>query len=356
MSIPPRPPSPPEDSGDDFLPGTPVAPRDGADSTQALTQDELAELRRRAARRGPAAPLDGDDEATQMLSIEELRDLAAETRDPRLDEQRAAPSARRVTRDEARAAEAAADQQAAPSAWPLPVTGQVPVTRQGTARTQQPQSTAVAAPAARGAAPHFPAAPQPGTAGDPARPTGPRPPERRRSSRWWIWLLAVLALLVVAALVVLGAQAMARQEPSANPATIPPPPPVASEEETAQATPTPSAPEVEAFASPSGNITCTIDAERARCTIAEHDYDPPERPADCTWDGWGSTVVANADGAGFSCDETGPEAGTAETLAYGESVTANGMTCTSERSGIRCASDESGSGFALSRAAASVDP
>src|SRR5699024_3397461 len=109
----------------------------------------------------------------------------------------------------------------------------------------------------------------------------------------------------------------------------------------------------EVFTSPSGNISCTIDSERARCVINDYDYSPPEKPDDCRLDDWGSIVVANDEGAGFSCLEAPESEGPARVLGYGDSISAAGMTCTSSEEGMECKSDESGIGFNVRRA--SVD-
>lgn len=68
---------------------------------------------------------------------------------------------------------------------------------------------------------------------------------------------------------------------------------------------------------------------------------------------WGAVVVANSEGAGFSCAQAPENSGPARVLGYGESITAEGMTCTSTREGMTCKSDESGVGFNMRRA--SVD-
>lgn len=112
--------------------------------------------------------------------------------------------------------------------------------------------------------------------------------------------------------------------------------------------------EVESFVAPSGNIGCTIDSERARCIVQSFDYDPPEAPDGCTMDDWGSIVVANNDGAGFSCTPA-PFPSDAQPLDYGQTVSAHGMTCASSETGVSCRSDETGAAFSVARASASFD-
>lgn len=170
---------------------------------------------------------------------------------------------------------------------------------------------------------------------------------------------AAIALIVIVGLIVLGIIGYILFDSLAGGSgtgqqTVPAPPPIAEETQSpspGESTPPTASPaEVPAFSTPSGNITCTIDAESARCAIASFGYEPPEQPADCTSDNWGSTVAANEDGAGFSCAEA-PVPPNVQPLEYGESIAAHGMECTSERDGMECVSTETGRGFKIARAA-----
>ena len=85
--------------------------------------------------------------------------------------------------------------------------------------------------------------------------------------------------------------------------------------------------------------------------LQSFDYDPPEAPDGCTMEEWGSIVVANNEGAGFSCSPAEfPTDG--QVLDYGQTVSAHGMTCESSESGVTCRSDESDSSFSVARASA----
>src|SRR5215204_4295943 len=42
--------------------------------------------------------------------------------------------------------------------------------------------------------------------------------------------------------------------------------------------------ELTGFVAPSGNVSCMIDADWARCDIIDRDWSPPPRPADCEFD------------------------------------------------------------------------
>ena len=166
----------------------------------------------------------------------------------------------------------------------------------------------------------------------------------------WLWILASIALVVALGIVgyivwdsVTSNDGSASDSSSAGPS-----------ESGGIGEPSTSAPVAEeTFTSPSGNISCTIDSERARCVISSFDYSTPEKPDDCQLENWGGVVVANKEGAGFSCVEAPETSGPARVLGYGETITAQGMTCTSTREGMTCKSDDTGVGFTMRRA--SVD-
>jgi hypothetical protein len=170
----------------------------------------------------------------------------------------------------------------------------------------------------------------------------------------WLWVLAVIALVLAVGIVgyiVWDAtqnsdetSAASTDQPSMGQTDNPEPSDSGSSEQPVAE---------ESFTSPSGNIACTIDSERARCVIKDYDYSPPQKPDDCRLDDWGAIVVANKDGAGFSCVEAPETDGPSRVLGYGESISAEGMTCDSTEEGMTCKSDDSGVGFNIRRA--SVD-
>jgi hypothetical protein len=213
-----------------------------------------------------------------------------------------------------------------------------------------------AAPAGYGGGPGGPGGPVgPGGPGGPGGPNDPygRRPETQKVPGW-LWVLAVIALVLVVAIVgyIVWDSTQSPDENTAAPSDEPsigqsddpePSPSKSSEPPVAE----------ETFTSPSGNIACTIDSERARCVIKDYDYSPPKKPADCKLDDWGAIVVANKEGSGFSCVEAPETDGPARVLGYGDSISAEGMTCTSSEEGMECKSDDSGIGFNVRRA--SVD-
>ncbi|MCV7278662.1 hypothetical protein H7J88_03250 [Mycolicibacterium flavescens] len=99
---------------------------------------------------------------------------------------------------------------------------------------------------------------------------------------------------------------------------------------------------------PSGNIACRLDPDYARCDIMDRDWSPPPKPADCEWDYGQGVLIVGTDPAKFICagDTT---FGVEEVLPYGEAVRAGAMRCESGEAGVTCRSDDTGSGFFLSR-------
>ena len=119
---------------------------------------------------------------------------------------------------------------------------------------------------------------------------------------------------------------------------------------TALAAAGPAAADTSFFTSPSGNIYCVIDPGQARCDIRDRDWSPPPRPADCSsYTGYGQGIAIQPGGpAQFVCagDTTYNDNGA---LAYGNSISAGSLTCTSEVYGMSCRDNGSGHGFTLSR-------
>lgn len=104
------------------------------------------------------------------------------------------------------------------------------------------------------------------------------------------------------------------------------------------------------FTSPSGNIYCYIDPSSARCDIRDRDWSPPPRPADCpSFTGYGQgLIVTPGRPAMIVCagDTTYNENGA---LAYGQSIRAGVLRCTSTQSGMTCLDTQSGNGFTIAR-------
>jgi hypothetical protein len=108
--------------------------------------------------------------------------------------------------------------------------------------------------------------------------------------------------------------------------------------------------ELTGFVSPTGNVSCMIDADWARCDILDNDWSPPPRPADCEFDYGQGISLAPGEQAEFVCagdTAFGPD----EVLPYGDSITAGLLRCESAESGITCRDVQTDHGFSISRQA-----
>jgi len=108
--------------------------------------------------------------------------------------------------------------------------------------------------------------------------------------------------------------------------------------------------ELSGFISPTGNVSCMIDADWARCDIIDRDWSPPPRPADCEFDYGQGISLAPGEPAEFVC--AGDTAfGADEVLPYGDSITAGVLRCESADKGITCRDAQTSHGFSISREA-----
>lgn len=109
--------------------------------------------------------------------------------------------------------------------------------------------------------------------------------------------------------------------------------------------------DLDSFVSPSGNIGCIVYEGYLRCDIAEREWSPPPRPADCpSFTGYGQGIGMDAHGpATFVCaGDTTLNNGPA--LGYGQTHSGDGFVCTSAPAGLRCTNAD-GHGFQLARQA-----
>jgi hypothetical protein len=108
--------------------------------------------------------------------------------------------------------------------------------------------------------------------------------------------------------------------------------------------------ELSGFVSPTGNVSCMIDADWARCDIIDRDWSPPARPADCEFDYGQGISLAPGEPAQFVC--AGDTAfGADEVLPYGDSITAGVLRCESAEEGITCRDTQTSHGFSISQRA-----
>ena len=100
------------------------------------------------------------------------------------------------------------------------------------------------------------------------------------------------------------------------------------------------------FSTPSGNISCALRQETARCDIAQRAWSPPARPADCVFD-WGPTLLVGPSGDGrFGCVSDTvyrPDV----VVPYGRSVRDGTTACDVLPEGVTCRA-ASGHGFFVS--------
>lgn len=165
-------------------------------------------------------------------------------------------------------------------------------------------------------------------------------------------VVLVLALAVVAVLVVTGtlggSDGPRDAAPDAAPgATATAPQPAATASPTADAEPT----GVEAFATQTRNIACTMREGGVSCTIASKTFVPPG--AETCSGTIGHVVEASADGVEVPCVDgpaPGPAAGDVPVLDYGSTSAVGGWTCSSATNGVTCVEDATGKGFRLARA------
>ncbi|EHB59345.1 hypothetical protein MycrhDRAFT_1781 [Mycolicibacterium rhodesiae JS60] len=102
------------------------------------------------------------------------------------------------------------------------------------------------------------------------------------------------------------------------------------------------------FTSPSGNVGCMIEPSYVRCDILERDWSPPPRPAGCEFDYGQGIGLAPGQAARFVCAGDTALGGGAP-LAYGESISAGTLSCTSTPSAMSCRDAQSGRGFSIAR-------
>ncbi|GFG49439.1 hypothetical protein MAGR_08800 [Mycolicibacterium agri] len=110
--------------------------------------------------------------------------------------------------------------------------------------------------------------------------------------------------------------------------------------------------ELTSFTSPSGNIGCYIDTDYVRCDIKERDWAPPPKPASCPdytdW-GQGLQLEAGKPAEVVCAGDTALTSG--NPLAFGDTIVAGSIECTSAPMGISCRDVQHGGEFSLSRQA-----
>lgn len=111
------------------------------------------------------------------------------------------------------------------------------------------------------------------------------------------------------------------------------------------------------FASPSGNIQCSVTAEAASCTISSVADGALIEDESCEGTVGHLVRVDSTGEAERPClldDPPRKAPKSMPVLDYEESEAAFGFTCTSSRSGIICRHEETGHGFSVARAGSSL--
>ncbi|MDT5052954.1 MAG: hypothetical protein QOF66_1320 [Mycobacterium sp.] len=102
--------------------------------------------------------------------------------------------------------------------------------------------------------------------------------------------------------------------------------------------------------SQSGNVSCMIDADLARCDIIDRDWSPTRSARRLRVGLRASDLSASGESAQLMC--AGDTAfGADEVLPYGESITAGLLRCESAESCITCRDVRTSDGFSISRQA-----
>ena len=114
------------------------------------------------------------------------------------------------------------------------------------------------------------------------------------------------------------------------------------------------------FASPTGNIACSIDpatgdrGPHVRCDVRHPTFTPPPAPPIhtrfCGQGPWGQSIQqTHGEPAHFQCISDTVFKDDLPTLAYGTQTTRYGFRCASATDGITCTDLDTGRGFRLAR-------
>ena len=182
-------------------------------------------------------------------------------------------------------------------------------------------------------------------------------PQEVKERRGFPFMAVILGVLAITAAVLLafviyvftrgyeGPAAGSNPSSSSSSASDPTPSASATTEEPVKYPAPAGAITVDAFSSPSGNITCSFTADGVSCGIKESDW-AEDGYASCSGSQVG-VLSATKDKAGQSCESAVPGGGNA--LAYGAAATKGDYACHSTQDGISCWNTKTGQSFALAR-------
>ncbi|MFV0251811.1 MAG: hypothetical protein ACK5H2_00550 [Beutenbergiaceae bacterium] len=175
---------------------------------------------------------------------------------------------------------------------------------------------------------------------------------------------AVLVVILIALMVTRPTDTDVTDEPTESPQTAAAPlNPETGQSGTAGSTQAVTAPadalQITEFASPSGNIWCTIGAEAATCQIADMSYQPPTVNGCEDNELLGYIVQVSVDGPEYPCPTgniSGPAATERTALEYGETSAVGDFMCQSSETGMTCTNLSTGARFSIARAGVTLDP
>ena len=171
----------------------------------------------------------------------------------------------------------------------------------------------------------------------PSQPPGASPSKQSHPGRW---LVVIIAIVGVAAVMRGCVQLLEHSGGSHTRSSATP---------TSSVSPAPTnAVSARLIQSPTQNISCEIDDDRASCSIYARDYGDAGLE-DCDETLFSITVQ---DRASLACgsEYLGSAGDTVTTLDYGESAKSEGFACFSDEDGMRCWNQRSGHGFKIARA------
>lgn len=183
----------------------------------------------------------------------------------------------------------------------------------------------------------------------------------RRLGPLEITLIVVDAILIGVLVVLLvtapdGPDDRTGDDPSSTAATTDPSATVTEDPTSAQVVTVPAdAVDLAEFATPSGNIWCTIGDDSAACQIDTIEYAPPQIEGCDDNDLLGRVLVVGPDGAEFPCPDgsiPGADPDDREVLDYGQTTHVGDYMCEVTRTGVTCTNITTGSGFSVRRAEA----
>jgi len=107
------------------------------------------------------------------------------------------------------------------------------------------------------------------------------------------------------------------------------------------------------FSTPSRNIACSMSdgpTGETRCDVAQHTWQLPPKPPDCTLDYGGGAVLTGTGRGELTCAGDTVADPSLAVLPYGQAVVYGGVVCVSRESGVRCTNPATGHGFRVARA------